>query len=309
MSDNKLVRKIIFIASFMIISVPLFVSSQDISLTIGDATGRLGEKFIPLDIRISTNSVEIGGFNIWLQLDRPDLVKFQPLYDSSSFIMPTWFTDTRSLSGMGTDINIVSLNLNGTAPNYIIPPQNDELLIRLFLEVVDSLILFPSMTDSVVNILLQTQFRDHFSFSTPTPDPGGYIYEYYLDSTCYVCDAWVDTICTTWRKWIGDPGPVEIDTSNCDSISIVLDSFLIMDTTFWQISNGTFTLLPSCGYASGTYDISNLVALVDYMFADGPEKTLAEADYNCDCEIDISDLVGFVSYMFQAGAEPGCVSP
>ncbi|MDH3939099.1 MAG: hypothetical protein OEV68_17410, partial [candidate division Zixibacteria bacterium] len=52
-------------------------------------------------------------------------------------------------------------------------------------------------------------------------------------------------------------------------------------------------------------DISDLVYLVDFMFAGGQEPPcFEEADINGDGVIDISDLVWFVDFMFSFGAPP-----
>ena len=56
---------------------------------------------------------------------------------------------------------------------------------------------------------------------------------------------------------------------------------------------------------SGAIDIADLVYLVQYMFAQGPEPIpLASANVNCVGGVDISDLVFLVTYMFQSGPEP-----
>lgn len=57
----------------------------------------------------------------------------------------------------------------------------------------------------------------------------------------------------------------------------------------------------------GTIDISDLVFLVTYMFADGPEPTpLSASDFNCSGGNDISDLVNMVQFMFQDGDPSPC---
>jgi hypothetical protein len=61
------------------------------------------------------------------------------------------------------------------------------------------------------------------------------------------------------------------------------------------------------GDAGDVIDISDLVYLVDYMFADGPEPPcFDEGNINGDgaTDIDISDLVHLVDYMFTDGPPP-----
>ena len=74
MSFNNRSRNFFIITLFIIFLIPSLLLSQNISLTIGDATGHLGEDFVPLDVRISNVSDTIAGFNIWLQLDRPGIL-------------------------------------------------------------------------------------------------------------------------------------------------------------------------------------------------------------------------------------------
>jgi len=58
------------------------------------------------------------------------------------------------------------------------------------------------------------------------------------------------------------------------------------------------------------FDISDLVAVVDYMFISGPPPAcMNDLDVDASCGVDISDLVAIVDYMF-AGGQPlvcGCV--
>ncbi|MCK4461441.1 MAG: dockerin type I repeat-containing protein, partial [candidate division Zixibacteria bacterium] len=66
-----------------------------------------------------------------------------------------------------------------------------------------------------------------------------------------------------------------------------------------------------CGHTSGDLnldgqiDISDLVMMVEWMFAGGPApEVLLTADIDGNGEIDISDLVAFVDYMFNNGTPP-----
>ncbi|MDF1545500.1 MAG: M28 family peptidase [bacterium] len=61
---------------------------------------------------------------------------------------------------------------------------------------------------------------------------------------------------------------------------------------------------------SGMVDISDLVYLVDFMFAFGPPPVSVNgADVDGSCAIDVSDITYFVEYLFLAGPPPmtGCV--
>ncbi len=56
----------------------------------------------------------------------------------------------------------------------------------------------------------------------------------------------------------------------------------------------------------GSMDISDLIAMVNYMFNEGssPLPSISNADFNCDQTLDIADLITQVSYMFSGGSLP-----
>lgn len=58
--------------------------------------------------------------------------------------------------------------------------------------------------------------------------------------------------------------------------------------------------------ADGLIDISDLVYLVDFMFASGPDPqpNILSGDLDCDVLVDISDLVYLVDFMFTGGPPP-----
>ncbi len=97
-----------------------------------------------------------------------------------------------------------------------------------------------------------------------------------------------------------------INTNFIDNFNFSDQYGTTIDPATIEVNFGTFTLLPTCGYTAGTFDIASLVALVSYMFESGPQLLISDADCNCDCNIDVSDLVCFVDYMFGGGPNPGC---
>jgi hypothetical protein len=73
----------------------------------------------------------------------------------------------------------------------------------------------------------------------------------------------------------------------------------------------TMMLLPTQTYicgdadASGNVDIDDVVYLIQYIFAGGPEPSpLESGDANCSGNIDIDDIVYLISYIFSAGNDP-----
>ncbi len=331
-----------------------------LNLKVADTTAMPGALNTPISIFLDNIYDDVAGFNIWVQLDRPDVMVFQTdtitVYDSTFFkcnqysgsncidstevfswepydffydtvyidivgnfdstgtLTSGWeFLDTRSLSGLGTDINIVGIaDLPGGG---VVPPipagQQGGVLLRILADVFS---MDDEITDRTVNLLIQTDFKDHFSFSRADGSSITWIPMEIVDTTCYECTQWVGNICTNYEKVprvLGQP----IDTSLCDSMYIGLDTIAVLDSANVKVTNGSLTVLLSflCGNINGSpdgqIDISDLVYLVDYMFGNpsGPEPVPYDAgNVNCTGTIDISDLVYFVDFMFgnPSGPEP-----
>ena len=77
---------------------------------------------------------------------------------------------------------------------------------------------------------------------------------------------------------------------------------------YWQdFSGGTCCNLAGDFNDDGSVDVSDLTAMVDFMFGGGPAAPCPdEADVDASCGIDISDLTFRVDWMFGGGAPPVC---
>ena len=224
--------------------------SQNIIITVDSISGRLGEKHIPLDIRITATQDTITGFELWFQLSRPDIITFPSvnrLSVNGSIISNWWVWANASISN-STNLDVFGSYPIPDASQYLYPAVSNGLFFQCFVDVVDSFAVPP--TDSLVDIFVITDLLDKF---------------------------------------------------------VLYDQFgNIIDRSTIEVHFGSFTLLPACGYDDGIFDITGLVALVEYMFGGGPVLSVIEADCNCDCLIDVADLVCFVDYMFGGGTSPGC---
>ncbi len=350
---------IVFICAMVVFTSKADAQIPSIQVKVAYTTASPGATNTAITIFLDNIWDEVAGFNIWIQLDRPDIMLFQTdtltIFDTTywrcdslsglvcvdstkvdsnsawdTFYIDTnlvsignfdtvgtltsgWeFLDTRSLSGEGTDINIVGVAdwIGGGTVAPIPAGQQGGVLLRILADV------FPmddSAADRTVNMLVQTDFKDHFSFSRADGSSITWLPVIVVDTTCWECTSWVDTICLNWQKVptvIGQP----IDTSLCDSLEIGLDTIAVLDSANVNIIDGSLTVLLSflCGNINGSpdaqIDISDLVYLVEFMFGapPGPDPVPYESgDVDCTGSIDISDLVYFVSYMF--GAPPGPV--
>ena len=333
----------------------LFTSTSNaqipsITLKVADTTAMPNSLNTPISIFLDNLYDEIAGFNIWIQLDRPDVMVFQTdtmtvydttfwdcidssggvcidsvevfswnpydffydtvyldtvgNFDSTGTLTSGWeFLDTRSISGLGTDINIVGIaDLPGSG---VVPPipagQQGGVLLRILADV------FPMADeelDRTVNMLIQTQFKDHFGFARSDGSSITWLPLEIVDTTCWECTQWVGELCTNYEKVsrvLGEP----IDLSRCDSMVIALDTIAILDSANINVINGSLTVLLSyiCGNINGSSDgiinVSDLVYLISYSFQNGPDPVPYEAgDVNCSGNINVSDVVYMVNYMF-----------
>ena len=357
---------IVTIALFCFSMMPIeSVDAQipSITVTIGDTTAAPGSINTPITIFMDNLWDDVAGFNIWIQLDRPDIMEFQTdtmtvidttfweclnfsgpnctdsvevfgfdstwhffyidtvvetvgSFDTTGCLTSGWeFVDTRSISGTGLDLNIVGIaDLPGGLTVPAIPQgQQGGVLLRVLADVFN---IDDSLTDRTVNMLIQTDFKDHFSFSRPDGSSITWIPTEVEDTICWVCTSWLidppDTICTNYQS--------TLLFEDCDSTSIEIDTVGLLDTANVVINNGSVTVLYSfvCGNidnsAGGFIDIGDLVYLVNFMFANpaGPAPDPYESgDVNCSGFIDISDLVYMVDFMFgnPTGPEPCAVCP
>lgn len=347
---------IIFISSSVSAQIPSIV------VKVSDTVAYPGAVNTPVSVFLDNIWDDVAGFNLWIQLDRPDIMIFQTdtvtVYDTTFWECNQWdgvncidsstgfgfdslwyvyyvdtsvdtignfdstgcltsgweFLDTRSLSGQGTDINIVGIaDLPGGASVPPIPAgQQGGVLLRILADI------FPiddSVTDRTVNLLIQHDFKDHFGFSRQDGTSITWVNTEVQDTICWECSQWVGSTCLNWYQAL-------LPYSECDSLEIRTDTIAVLDSSNVIIQNGSITILSSfiCGNMDGSepwdpsnpftaIDIGDLVYLVTYMFASPPgpaPNPISTANVNCDPYIDIADLVYMVQYMFASppGPEP-----
>lgn len=350
----KSLKTLGFVFVLICIVLPNLAQAQfpDIEIKVGDTTAYPNAKNSVVSIYLTNRVDTIAGFNLWIQLDRPDIMLFQTdtatisdtLYfkclsyfggncvDSQLVIDPAeadffhvntyldtignfdttgtlcsgWdLIDSRSISGVGTDINIAGIaDLPGGNDVSGIPPSfSSGLLIKVLADVLD---IPDTLTDRDVNMLVQTNFKDHFGLSRPDGSSIPWVQEIVDDTTCYQCQEWFGDVCSNW---------IEVTFGTCDSIEVGLDTITVLDTANVKVYNGSLTVLSGgvCGNLDGVtepfieIDIIDLVYFVDWSFRGGPPPDpVSVANLNCDVEEgDIEDLVMMVDYMFRGG-EPIC---
>ena len=323
----------------------------DLVVVVGDTTAQPGATNTVISLFLSNYNDTVAAFNLWVQLDRPDIMLFQtdtatvidtsyfkcgeyvgdsciewhpanPLdydsisieektlvigsWDSTGTLVSGWESiDARSLSGFGYDLNIAAIaNMPGGDTIQGIPPQNGDVLIKLLADVLN---VPDTLTDRDVNILIQHNFIDHFSFSTPSGEPIGLKDTTVEDTNYFICTAWSDDICLGWQR---------VSMPPADSMEVVQDTIKVIDYDMVFISDGSLEVLGGlCGDVDGSAgpqaNVADLTFLVNYLFKGGPAPVplwVGNVDCSSNNEPNVADLTYLVSYLFKGGPAP-CEGP
>ncbi len=286
--------------AFFAMSVTSQAGIPKIVIKVSDTTAPSGAQGSVLAVYMDNLVDTIAGYNIWLQLDRPDIMTFRTTLDTVGTLCGGWdVVQGTSISGTGNDLNIVGIaDYPGGPPKMGILPQQGGLLIKA---IVDVSTVPDTLTERTVNVIVQTDFKDHFGLSRPDGTSIPWVYVNQPDTNCFLCTGWIGDVCMSW---------IRVTYGPCDSISIDTISVAVLDTANVKVYDGSLTILQippyTCGNTDGdpqgAIDISDLVYLVEYMFSGGPEpQPFISGDVNCDTAVDIGDLVAMVEYMFSSG--------
>ncbi len=341
----------VLLAAVLLIAPSSHAQLPELLVEVGDTTAAPGATNTVISVFLSNYQDTVAAYNIWIQLDRPDIMLFQTdsatVIDTSYWICNTYegpdcvdstqsnpsnydfvyigpkvvhlgnfdttgtlssgweSVDARSLSGLGYDLNIVGV-ANLPAPPYTsgIPPQQGGVLIKILADVMN---VPDTLTDRDVNILINHEFIDHFSFSRPDGSSIGLKDSVVFDTSYYICTGWAGDVCLYWQK---------VSTPPADSIAVVEDTISVLNMSTVYINDGSLTVLGGiCGDIDGSgsaeANVSDLTYLVSYLFTGGPPPSPLWVG-NVDCtgsdEPNVSDLTYLVSYLFRGGP-PLCSCP
>jgi len=216
-----------------------------------------------------------------------------------------------SLTGSGTDINVVALADNtpvgGPFRPGLVPPFNSAIpLLKLNADV---FAIPDTMQDRTVNLLVQYQVLNHISFSRPNGTSIGIGYTPFLDSNLFVCTSWAGETCLIWDRTSLPP---------YDSLEVVPDSIPFLDTNKVIIQHGSLTIEEAppwvCGNVNGSpngaVNVVDVTYLVNYLFKGGPPPipVLIVGNVNCTpgpgFNVNVVDLTYLVNYLFRGGPIP-----
>jgi len=227
----------------------------------------------------------------WILIDTVDAVV--GTLDTTGTMVSGWeYVDSRSLGGLGHDLNVVGIaNMPPPPTTPGIPIQENGVLVKLVGLVYD---IPDTMTERTVNIIVQAGGLDHLSFSDPQGNSIGVVCDSIPDTSFWRCLQWAGEVCLAWERVSGPP----YDSMSIDGYSINC----YLDTGAVHLYDGSVTVRsPLYGDAdcSASVDISDLVYAVDFMFTGGPPiQCLGNVDCDDDGLFTITDLICLVDWMF-----------
>ncbi len=220
--------------------------------------------------------------------------------------------ETRSIGGQGLDMLIVAF-ANVAAPPYhsgILPQWTGEKpLIRIRGDIFD---IPDSDTNRTVDIRVEYNILDFFSFSDPDGNSIGIVTDTVTDTIFYECLDWIvqgeDSLCNWWER--------TLDPASADSLRIVDIPVGHLDTDSVKIYNGSLTVLSGIcgdvsstisGEADGSVNVLDILYMIQYKFQGGdPPDKPGYADVNCDQVINVLDIIKLIDYKFQSGTPLNC---
>lgn len=217
--------------------------------------------------------------------------------------------ETRSLGGYGQDMLITAFADQMAPPPDTTTPgigvqYGEYPLIRIQGDVFD----IPSSdTDRTVEIRIEANIIDYFSFADPEGNSIGIITEEVEDTLFWICDDWVppeSVICAYYVRVPEEP------PEGADSIAVYTYLHGYLDTAKVKIYNGSLIVLDGlCGDVTGdgAINILDIVKLINYKYKSGAEpENLGMCDVNCDQSINILDIVRLINFKYKSGTPPFC---
>lgn len=282
----------------VLLSGSLEAQPPSLTITVDDVVVPAGSSTGYVSVYLENTSDSVVGFQLWLQLTNPEIIQFTPVVDTVGTLISGWGASGNSLGGFYYDLKVTAAN----SPPYLlaIAPQSGGTLMRLPVTVQN---IPDTATIRSVDILIQHDVLDHFSFADPGGNSIGILTDSILDTNYYACNSWAGEVCLDSTQ-----------VSELDPFDFMYEQwqlFATLDTNAVEINDGSFTIAEAivCGDmdGSGGNDVADLTYFVAYLFNGGPAPlSLSTADCTGDGNIDISDLMCYVCFLFQGCPPPLC---
>ncbi len=264
-------------------------------------TTALNSPNIVVPVNVTNLADSVAGFQLWINISEPSLVKFKAdsvsggIYYAKIDTIGTRIKGWEYLQARILDDTIGAvLRVAGTADAGGFPlkppvPPGSGTFLRLHMETKGAL--GDSLCDSA-RVVLAINFAE-----TRFSDPHG-------DLIAYACSATVDTVYQNCAVIVNDTCQEWFDTT------IVPGQICWFDTLQGSFINGGIGFACcKCGDADGNniFTISDAVFLITYIFGGGPAPNpscLGDADGNGITTI--SDAVFLITFIFGGGPVPHC---
>lgn len=290
-------------------------NSVELICQVDSVSTGLANQNIVIPVYMTNIYDSVSGFELWVNSDIPDWIKFKVHHEAGGVIYGTVDTvgglcggfkwlEARILDPLHGTIKISGL-CDPDSPRVVKPIRpGSGLLLKIIAQtnpLYGDTTLGDSLCDST-NVVKFVRSETRFSDASYPPELIGCNYYLHIDTVYSNCMNWViignDTICTSW----GDTTYVERWYCQIDTLKRVL------------LDGKTVFSCCQCGDANGdaAIDISDAVFLIQFIFAGGPPPgdcrgyTYGNGDANGDAAVDISDAVYLIQYIFAGGPAPVC---
>ncbi len=283
------------LASAFIVSADDLAWSHDVTVQVRDTVAYPSVPGV-LSIYLTNTVDTIAGLQLLLQIDRPDLIQFQPdssgntKFDRTGTALANWEFVTVKPQGSGlTTARVIGI-ANTVIPPYtpgIAPSPEPKLLLKIPFS---TLAASDTLTDRTANILISHDTR-YCQFSDEQGVSLGIASDTIVDTLCFRCQQWQGNICLQWTAVSAPP---------CDSM--VVDSTFLpkLDTARLALLDGAVTVLPGCSPIplAGDVDgdgtpgtVADMTALIRYVSTGTPPLAQPRnADVDGDCAISFNDV-------------------
>ena len=249
----------ISLAALLTISSGKAQDNLDLEVIVENITALPGQENVVIPIYMKNYHDSVAGFNMWLILDRPDIMEFQIVLDTTGTLISSWEgMSANSLGGLGHDLTFFAIS-NNMPPytNSIDYPQYGEIpLVKLIADVYD---IPDTMTDRTVNIHVVTEPLNNFCFA----DPYG-----------YSCIGYVEGELDTTKVTITD-GSLTVLVPICGDIDGSSGNPNVVDLTYfveYMFFGGPPPLIIEMANVDGQggINVADLTYLVNFLFFGGP---------------------------------------
>lgn len=282
---------------------PVLVAHINDTLTSNDSD------FVWVDVYLTNTTDSVAGFEIFLYLDRPDLIEFsdsggRPEIDTIGTLVSGWGLVQGSFLGGQQNTRIAALaTMYPNPPMPSIPPRNEPgLLFRVKMGI------FPYTPGTLPDRNATVVINEGLSWTNFANEDGELIgVATYADTTYryWQCTQWQAEECLNW---------VEVFTPDeADSTSMEIETRVEFDSTLTHYENGIVRVAPEChgvcgdANGDGQINIGDAVFIINLVFRGGPWPDEDKcADSNGDYAINVGDAIYLVNHIFRGFAPPDC---